>query len=146
MPKISVNPRASNAYCAPRLIPINPDSTKPSKLCSLLAGCSFYFLDRQFLAVDDHADAERQGKLLVDAEELFSYPLPLAEIGIVDRQRAQRFRDLLGIADGAGLGDGFHYHARRADPLIEQVVLGCFGFEQFRSEEHTSELQSLRHL
>src|SRR2546423_14882907 len=100
MPKISVNPRASSAYCAPRLTPINPVATSPSMARSSLAGRGFDALHRQQLAVDNEADTEREGQLLVDAEEFLSDPVALAKIGGVDRNCPQRFRDLLGIADG----------------------------------------------
>src|SRR3954454_15681656 len=129
MPKINVKPSARSAYCAPRLTPIRPAETNSFIClsgipvgCCLFAGCGGLLDDGLHLAVDDGADAEREGEFLVDAEELLTDPQTIAKIGIFHGKAAHRLRDLLGIGDRAGLGDRLGDHPRRAYPLEEQVA------------------------
>src|SRR5205814_3357060 len=89
---------------------------------------------------------------------LFPYTtaLPISLLAQAHRQRLQVLR--LRLADDlhaprldvlvvAGEGQPRLLHARPEDGAIEPVVAGDeLESEVFRSEEHTSELQSLRHL
>src|SRR5512138_1026215 len=109
MPKIKVKPRASSAYCAPRLMPMRPVATKPCTECQLLTG-RFDPHRRLLLAVRHKPDAEGERQFLVDAEELLPDPMAVPEVWIADGQRAQRFGNLCRI-DRAGLGDRFDHHA-----------------------------------
>src|ERR1019366_10184993 len=108
MPKISVNPSASNAYCAPRLMPMMPASRNT---CTRLQ----FRLDADhsdFLAILDDTDAEREHKFLRDTELLLARPHALAHVRIVHRQMPQCLGYFLHVVHGAGGLNGLQRHAR----------------------------------
>src|SRR6266700_3864491 len=105
MPKIRVKPRASSAYCAPRLMPMRPVATKPCMEYPLLAAGRFDLHRRLQLAVGHKPDAEGERQFLVDAEEILTDPVTGPQIGIANRQPPQHFGNLAGISR-ACFGDG----------------------------------------
>src|SRR5665213_2275869 len=114
MPNTSVNPSASNAYCAPRLTPMIEAWTN-SAMCVARAGRLHRRLDPHHalvLAVLDDADAEWKHQFLCDAELLLAAPESLADIRVIDRQLAQRRRHLFHIGGRSGVADRLQGHAR----------------------------------
>src|SRR3954463_13128502 len=109
MPKISVNPSASRAYCAPMLTPMIAawmNWSTGSVRRGFLSGYA------QVLSVLDDADAEREMQFLRDAELLLAGPVALADIRVLHRQRPQCRGNRLGIV-GAGDGNRLQRHPRR---------------------------------
>src|SRR5215469_11782971 len=104
MPKISVNPSASNAYCAPKLTPMIAacrNSCTSVRRPSRRLHHRLDLGDAQILAVPDDADPEREEQLLIDAKGLLPGPHPLAHVRVLDRQLAQRLSYLLHVVNCA---------------------------------------------
>src|ERR1700761_9425541 len=102
MPKIKVKPRASSAYCAPRLSPMIA-ACRNSDIARLSFRPGFLALDAKVLAVLDDADAEREEQGLRDAEIGLSGPVTFADIGVLHRHGAQDRGDVPCIVGAGGL-------------------------------------------
>src|SRR3982074_2333109 len=110
MPKIKVKPRASNAYCAPRLMPMMPAWRNCSKNGSVRM--RLHSGHSQILSILDNPHPKRKMQFLCYPILLLSGPVTFTDVGIVDRQFPKCRRDLVGIVGGAGGFDRLQCHAR----------------------------------
>src|ERR1700679_169253 len=117
MPKIRVKPRASRAYCAPRLNPMVAACRNSAIASGGPAGTNqsfrlgFLAFDAHVLAVLDDANAEREEQSLSNAEVFLAGPVAFTDVGVLNRHRAQNGGNLFRIVGPYRL-QGLHGHTR----------------------------------